>query len=396
MSKMVGILFAAVCIFKMPHIFTKQHWTVSALVLLWLVLATSTVIAEFSHPVLRTAFLGSLLSLTQCFLLYWLCSNVLRDRKTAACGLLAFAISAALMSVLMKLGIGRQALRESAEFERISFLGANSNMIAIWAATGIIIIASLVTGNILRWGRWRYGLLVFVAPMLTVITESGSRGAAISLVLAMACFLFAAGSLYKRIYLALAVLGICVGFYFASKNSVLADRLHRTAETGTMAGREEIWPAAVRMIGQKPILGWGMWNPEDYNENPSTHLGELEGGDPHNVFLGFFVFGGVLAGVPLLYMSGWWLYRTFLARRGPWGMLPCAMTIFMLSTMFKAGGFYVTKIPWITLAFATAAVLPQVKPKKRRLRQKSRKAADTQSQPSELLPERCRPLTSDL
>ncbi len=247
-SKMAGILFAVACFWKAPRVFISQHWTIQALTWLWLVLAIATMIAELSHPIPRSAFVGVMLSLTQCFMLYWLCVNIFRDRQTTAYGLLAFAYSAALMSLLMKLGIGRQTIQESEFFQRVSFLGANSNMIAIWAATGIIIVTSLVTGNQLRWGSWRYGLLLFITPMLTVMTESGSRGAAISLVLAMVCFLFAGGSWYKRSLIGIAVLGVYLGLFYISKDSVLVDRLQRTANTGTMAGREEIWPSALKMI----------------------------------------------------------------------------------------------------------------------------------------------------
>jgi O-antigen ligase len=386
-TKMVGILFALACFWQVPSIFTNQHWTVRLLAWLWLVLAGATILAELAHPVVRSAFSGVLFSLAQCFLVYWLCTNVLRDWRTAAYGLLTFAASAALLSVLMKLGIGRVALRESAEFERVSFLGANSNIIAIWAATGIIIITELVTGNILRWGIWRYGLLVFVAPMLVVMMESGSRGAAISLFLGMACFLFASGSAYKRLYIGLAAIGVCLGMFYLSKGSVLADRMQRTVDTGTMAGREELWPAALKMIQQKPLLGWGMWNPEDYNESPCTFLGELQGADPHNVFLGFFVFGGILVGLPFLGMSGWWLYVTLLRRRGRWGMIPLALTVFMLSTMFKAGGFYVMKIPWIALAFANAAILPYGRKKTQRSHQTNRRTTRVRDQQPVLTPE---------
>ena len=357
MTKLAGSIFAVLCIWRMPGVLTHQHWTVRWLLALWLALAFVTLYAEFSHPVPRSAFKGTLLSLSQCFLLYWLCVNVLRDKRTASYGLLAFAVSAALMSVLMKLGVGRQAIREGAEFERITFLGANANMIAIWAATGIIIITGIVIGNILRWGVWRYVLLAFVLPMLTVMTESGSRGAAISLLLGMACFLFSGGNLEKRLYMVLAALSVGITLFCLSKNSVLADRMSQTVDSGTMAGREFIWPAALKMIEEKPIMGWGMWNPDDFVDTPAIHLGALEGSDPHNVFLAFFVFGGILVGLPFLYMSGWWLYRPFSFRRGPWGLLPLALAVFMLSTMFKAGGFYITKIPWFVLAFASAATM---------------------------------------
>ncbi len=387
LTKMLGILFALACFWKMPDLFVRPHWTVRLLVGLWLWLAISTFIAELSYPVYRTAFRGALFAQAQCFVLYWLSLNVLRDRRTAANGLLAFVAGAALMGVLMKLGIGRAVMREGMFFERVSFLGANANLIAIWAGIATLVIVGLVTGNILRWGRWRYGLLIFVVLLLVVIIGSGSRGAAISLVLGMACFLLAAGSLDKRIFIGLAALGVCAGFFCLSKGSVLADRMMKTRETGSMAGREELWSAAIRMIEQKPLLGWGVWNSVNERGAGEIPRGDLQGMDPHNAFLAFFVFGGVFAGIPFVLLNLCWLYEAYLARRGPWGVLPLAVTVFIVSTMFKGGGIYVAKIPWIMLAFATAATLPNAQIRTRRLHPKNRRAASQRLRQPELLPE---------
>jgi len=355
LSKMAGILFALACFWKVPGLFVRQHWTVRLLLWLWLWLAIVTFVAELEFPVPESAFRSVLIAQAQCFMLYWLSVNVMRDRRTAAYGLLTFIASAALMCVLMKLGIGRQVYREGMFHERISFLGANSNMIAVWSGIAILIIVGIVTGNVLRWDNRRYALLVFIVPLLTAMTESGSRGAAISLVLAMACFLLTAGSLDKRILIGLAAVGICLGFFYLSKGSVLADRLQKTAETGSMAGREALWPAAIRMIGKRPLFGWGMYNATTDELAPVISRGDLEGNDPHNAFLAFFVFGGAFAGGAFLTLNLYWLYQAFSSRHRHWGILPFAMTVFVVSTMFKGGGFYIAKIPWGVLAFATAS-----------------------------------------
>ncbi|MEI6178172.1 MAG: O-antigen ligase family protein [Verrucomicrobiota bacterium] len=375
LSKMAGILFALACFWKAPGIFVRQHWTVLLLLWVWLWLAIVTFVAELEFPVSETAFRNVLFAQAQCFLLYWLSVNVLRDRRTAAYGLLAFTASAALMCVLMKLGIGRQVYREGMFHERISFLGANSNIIAVWSGISLLVIVGIVVGNVMRWDYRRYGLLLLVAPMLVVMIESGSRGAAVSLVLAMACFLLTAGSLDKRILIGLASVCICLGFYYLSKGSVLADRFQKTAETGSMAGREELWPAAIRMIGKRPLFGWGMYSATSDELAPVIPRGDLEGNDPHNAFLAFFVFGGAFAGVAFVTLNLYWLYRTFTARNRRWGILPFAMTVFIVSTMFKGGGFYIAKIPWVILAFSTASCIPRRQQELIRLRRPKRRAS---------------------
>jgi O-antigen ligase len=283
------------------------------------------------------------------------------------------------MSVLMLLGIGREAIRETADFNRITFMGANANMIAIWAAAAIIIIVELCSRDILRWGNWRFALPILVLPLMIMIVQSGSRGGVISLGLGVVCFLFAPGLMGRRVMIGLGVLGILFGMFYLSKNSVLDERMQKTIETGSLAGREELWPEALRMVQEKPLLGWGMWNAADITEEaeaaPNGFLGELQGSDPHNVFLAFFVFGGALAGLPFLFMSGWWFYGTFAARHGPWGMLPFALTVFILSTMFKAGGFYLVKIPWILLAYATVVITTAAQSKPQQLSPRDRRAA---------------------
>lgn len=358
LAKMTGMLFAVACVWKIPGIFVNQHWTVRLLLWLWLWLAFVTFLGELEFPVDRTAFLGVLLAQAQCFLLYWLLINVLRDRRTAAFGLLAFTFSAAMMSILMKLGIGRQVYREGMSHERISFLGANANLIAIWSGIAILIIVGIVTLNIFRTDNRRYWLLLLILPMLVVMTESGSRGAAVSLILSVTCFLLTPGSINRRILIGLAGVGICLGFLFISRDSVLAERFRKTAETGSMAGREEFWPAAIRMIGERPLLGWGMYSALTGDETTSIPRGELAGNDPHNAFLAFFVFGGVFAGCTFLIIILYFLYWSFAARKRYWGILPLALSVFIISTLFKAGGFYIAKIPWCILAFVSVSCVP--------------------------------------
>lgn len=348
LSKMAGILLGVACVWDSRRVLLRVHWSVLALGWTWFVLAFSTLlVARFE--------LGPLVSLAQCFVLYWLCTSIFRDRNTAVNALLAFACGAFLVSILMILGIGIEAQSEGA-FERITFLGTNANMIGIWETVGIVIVIGVVVQNPLNWGRFRFALLLLLPLLLHTLVNTGSRGAAVSLGMGLLCFLLTKGNLWKRIAGVLLAFTLIAAAFWWAQDSILSARMTKTLDAGSLAGREELWPAAISMIQQKPILGWGMWG----DGTIAADLGELNGKDPHNVFLAFFVFGGVFAGVPLLLLALWWVQSSYRARKSPWGVLPLALGVVILSSMFKGGGFYLAKVAWFILALMTASAPPRL------------------------------------
>jgi O-antigen ligase len=320
---------------------------------LWLVAAVSTLLAEFETTVLWNAFVGFFLTLAQCFCLYWLGSTVLCNRRTAAWGLLSFAAGAATMASLVALGIGRKAIQEG-DFQRVTFLTANANIIGVLAAVGILVVLGLISADVLGLKRLRFALLVLVPPMLGALIRSGSRGAVVSLGLGLFCFLLMVGSWLRRVLIGACVISLALAVFLLSQGGILGNRMQESISNLSMSGREELWPAAVALALQKPMLGWGVGFVSGVRARDSV-LGATGARDPHNAFLAWFVFGGLLAGVPFAILAGWWLYRAYWCRRGQWGMLPLALAVVIISTLAKGGGFYISKVAWVVLAFVTAA-----------------------------------------
>jgi O-antigen ligase len=350
-SKAAGVMLSMVSFWRWQNVFVKTHSTVWSLFWLWVVLATSTLLGGHDN-VSMSATMEPLITLGQCFVLFWICTNIFRDRVTAAYGLVVFAAGAAIMGTLMVIGIGRSTLGEGS-YARMTFMGTNPNALAMYMTVAIIAILGVFLANVLPLGRWRYALLLLVVPVVVALPQMGSRGAIVSLSLGLACLLSAPLARARNgIAIWLVVLCTCVAFYHVSKNSILSQRIQLTVETGSMAGRQAIWQTVVGMIEEKPIRGWGMGGGRTFSVTYP-----LEGSDPHNAFLAFFLFGGLLSGIPFLCMSVWWLYATYcISRWCVWNTLPLALTVVILSTLSKGGGVYMYKIVWILLAFATAAI----------------------------------------
>jgi len=96
----------------------------------------------------------------------------------------------------------------------------------------------------------------------TAIIETGSRGGLLALGAGWWRWCSRAGGdlkvrLRNGLVTALA-LGILT--YAAFTATVMKNRLEATAETGTLAGREQLWPSLVEMALEKPWAGWGPIN----------------------------------------------------------------------------------------------------------------------------------------
>ena len=162
----------------------------------------------------------------------------------------------------------------------------------------------------------------------------------------------------------MAILGIAIAvvgvIYLVLNDQSTMSRFERTYEQGETAGRNQIFAAAVEMISEKPLLGWGnMAGPE---------LGSRTGKwsrDTHNLFLYLLTTVGLLGTIPFLIGLGLCMRAAWTARVCSLGLLPLAwlVTIMVISMSGTPIG---DKLMWIALALSLASGASTVKHRMRK------------------------------
>src|SRR5205085_1949965 len=123
---------------------------------------------------------------------------------------------------------------------------------------------ALVGLTFARQGRtWRR--LLVGAPLIGLlaiaVADTGSRGGILALAAGILAFMCQGGTLGNRIRnVAIAMFVIAAIAVAAYQSEVMRNRFEDTLETGTLTGRERIYPAVVGMIVDRPLFGWGPAN----------------------------------------------------------------------------------------------------------------------------------------
>jgi len=308
----------------------------------------STLINRSAHGML--VFQLFLLML-QLVLILWTASNLLRDRTVLRGVLITLAFAAAGRAALQVLGIGATAQEVWTGGERVTAFGQNANLSAIIMSVGAVILLNLRPKII----TWPVAAVVGLA-----IIQTGSRGGLICLVLGVLVWAIGsgrtAGARLRGVAVGVFVLGVLA--FGVLRSDMLRTRLLAAAEAGSFAGREHIYPAAVGMISERPMLGWG---PIENQFEIATRIGEekKDRRDAHNIVLDLMSSTGILGTIP--FFIGYLLVvRSALrARRGPIGILPLALlAVTFMGCM--SGTWIASKILWLTfsIALATGETVP--------------------------------------
>jgi O-antigen ligase len=285
-----------------------------------------------------------LLMLELVFIL-WAAANLLRDPTVLRGVLITLAFAAAVRASLQVLGIGATAHQVWTGGDRITAFGQNANLSAIIMSVGALILLNL-RPRILTWP------IAAVAGL--AIIQTGSRGGLICLVGGLLVWAIGAGRTVKArvrgLALGILVLGaLAVGVL---KSDMLRTRLLAAAEAGSLAGREHIYPAALSMISERPILGWG---PIENQFEIGARIGEekKDRRDAHNIVLDLMSSTGILGTIPFLIGYMLCIRGAWRARRGPPGILPLALiAVTFMGCM--AGTWIASKILWLTFSIAVA------------------------------------------
>src|SRR3989442_2661902 len=94
------------------------------------------------------------------------------------------------------------------------------------------------------------------------IVDTGSRGGLLALGRGLLAFVFTPAVSLKLRLRNTAVAALAIGLLTAAAlhTAVMRNRFEATTETGSMAGREQLFPSLVDMFLEKPLAGWGPIN----------------------------------------------------------------------------------------------------------------------------------------
>lgn len=299
--------------------------------------------------------------LVEAVLVGWASLNLFSNVAVGVTALWCYVFSALARSVLPMIGIGRTSYTVWTGGERVTAFGQNANFSAILLAAGIVTVVGLTygrrgTSRATRWAALPIGVLIGAATI-----ETGSRGGLLALAGGLAALMFTAGGNLKvRVRNGLVtVLALGLVAYAAFTATVMKNRLEATAETGTLAGREQLWPSLVDMALEKPWAGWGPIN-NQYEVAARTTDMAREHRDAHNLLLELFTAVGLAGTVPFLIGLGLCVLAAWRGRTSPYGIVPFALIAVFLVANVSTNLIAYKPFWWVlALAFASGQLAPR-------------------------------------
>lgn len=294
---------------------------------LWVFLASSLVHGWVNLGDVRHYFIV----LVEAAIVCWAAVNLFSREGIGTTALWCFVFSALARSVLPMVGVGRTSYAVWTGGERMTAFGQNANFSAILLSAGLVTLLGLTygrrgTSRTMQLLAWPIGAFIGAA-----IIETGSRGGLLALAGGLVALVFTAGgSLKVRLRNGLVtVLALGLFTYAAFTATVMKNRLEATAETGTLAGREQLWPSLVEMALEKPWAGWGPIN-NQYEVAARTTDMARERRDAHNLWLELMTAEGLAGTVPFLIGLGMCVVAAWRGRTSPYGIVPFALVALFL------------------------------------------------------------------
>lgn len=223
---------------------------------------------------------------------------------------LQYIIGAMGMKNLASLPILSLCLNQGVGCRVDSTLG-NSIYLGIYAALTFWLIIYAIFGKKIKSNL----LIVLAGVNLLAVYFSGTRGVMLGMlvgfgVLVVSKYWFEGN---KKAVIGTILAGITVvvlfsGFIiYAKQNNIAQDipLVARFSSVNTLFARWNIWKTALISWQQNPVLGWGQENfihAFNLNYNPSMYGQETYFDHPHNTYLGWLVFGGILGFLSFLFM----------------------------------------------------------------------------------------------
>jgi len=186
----------------------------------------------------------------------------------------------------------------------------------------------------------------------------------LALALGLMTFAFAPGgkqgrgpwTMVRNAFIGIAAIVFLAGA--AMRSELMRNRFEDTRETGSMAGREVLFPTLWHMFLEKPWTGWGQVNNQFELAQRIAEQNRLVR-DSHNLVLEVLTTTGIVGAIPFFIALGLMTWAGWRARHGPHGITPTALLVFsVLGAM--SGNPITNKQFWFILAYAVAAAVPIV------------------------------------
>lgn len=293
-AKLTGILYL-ISILPSINNFIKVQNIKKFILLAWLFSTLLTIVSLVNINTYSSRFFS--LTLFQNIFLFWFLIN--HERMEAGIldrGLFSFAVGSISVALFYYSGIGIEY-----NYGRVSIFGDNENIVGLRMAISIIILLSIIIQNTLNIKKVRFLLLLPMPIMLTLMAETGSRVAFLSLALSFLAgvFLIRTTSFRKKLVVILIALIIgFLGWHYVGESEILKGRFLQSINEGDLSSRDAIWKSIMPLIKENSIFGVGETG---YHKFTIQKFGRNI--SPHNVLLEVLAYSGVV---------GLFIYLTFL------------------------------------------------------------------------------------
>jgi O-antigen ligase len=333
-------------------------WLFAYLYMYWLTaawaardaIATDLNGADYWSEVLKLFLL-----LLQVVLVFWAGYNLLRRPQVGRDMLALLAVACVVRAILPIIGIARTSHVIWGGGSRVTAMGQNANNSSMIIGAGFMALIGLqyaLDRPLLRrrWLAWPVlGLLV------TSVVDTGSRGGLVALGAGLLAFALAGAQRpWTRARNALVGVLAIGGIIFVSyRSDVVRERFADTIQYGELAGREEIYPALLRMFEERPLMGWGPVN-NKYELGIRLDERVRRRRDAHNLVLEVLTGSGLLGTVPFVTALALCCVGAWRARRGAHGVVPLAIAATVMVNNVS-GNWIASKLLWLTLAYGLAS-----------------------------------------
>jgi O-antigen ligase len=303
----------------------------------------------FDEEVLSKQF-----KLLQLIVLFWISYTLMRDERTARGAMISLVASCALLSLLEIYGLTSTTERALSRTARFSAFGLGPGQLAGVLCLGLVASFGLIYGR----KKVAINTMALVLPVFALIgmtiVKTGSRGPLIALAAGFLVFTLRKGTVVTRLRNALlVVLGFGFFIFIASYSDLVRHRFTATLEDGSVSSREQIYPMAIQMIWEKPLVGWGT-EVNTWELGNRVQLPRYEHMDTHNLVLYVLTSTGIMGAIPFFIGIGLCARAAFKARGGAHGVLPLAMCVVVLVSDMSSSGLH-WKQHWLILAYALAS-----------------------------------------
>lgn len=175
----------------------------------------------------------------------------------------------------------------------------NPNMAGAWFASAVFIALYLMSTTSSKKQKNIYIICSAVIFIAFLLTESS--GAFVAFIVALICYYVLKNMQDKRklIILALSIVTISVMFLLLQRKGDATGIVNEV--NNSFVSRYDIWTGSLKMISEKPLMGWGTLATLEHGREFFSHNGNSI--HSHNIYLTFFVSTGIIGLAMYLYIK---------------------------------------------------------------------------------------------